>query len=44
LLCLYVTVARFQYHVAVLTIVNGFENRLVPFVYPALSDGGGGSP
>jgi|SRR6266571_3168978 len=44
LVLLYLAVAQFQYHVAILTIVDGFENCLVPFVYPVLSHGVEGAP
>ncbi len=40
----YVAVAGFQYHVAVLTVVDCFEDCFVPFVYPVFSHGSGGSP
>jgi len=40
----YVIVAGFQYHVAVLTIVDGFENCLVPILYPVLSHDKGDPP
>jgi hypothetical protein len=43
LVSLYLAVARFQYRIAILTIVDGFKNCLVPFVYPALSHGVGRS-
>ncbi len=39
LVSLYVAVARFQYHIAILAIVYGFENCFVPFVDPILSHG-----
>jgi hypothetical protein len=35
-------VARFQYRIAILAIIDGFKNCLVPFVYPTLSHGGVG--
>jgi hypothetical protein len=44
LVSLYLAVARFQYGVAVLTIVDCFENCFVPFVYPILSHGVEGAP
>jgi hypothetical protein len=44
LVSLYLTVARFQYRVAILTIIDGFENCLVPFVCPTLSHGLEGAP
>ena len=44
LMSLYVAVARFQYHIAILTVVDCFENCLVSFVYPVLSHGSRGSP
>ena len=40
----YVIVAGFQYHVAVLTVVDGFEDCFVPFVYTVFSHGSCGSP
>src|SRR5207245_2532780 len=40
----YVIVAGFQYHVAVLTVVDCFEDCFVPFVYPVFSHGSCGSP
>ena len=40
----YVIVAGFQYHVAVLTVVDCFEDCFVPFVYPVFSHRSGGSP
>ncbi len=40
----YVTVAGVQYHVAVLTVVDCFEDCFVPFVYPVFSHGSGCSP
>jgi len=44
LVSLHITVARFQYHVAVLAIVDGFENCFVPFIYPVLSHDSYGAP
>src|SRR6266702_6864114 len=39
----YLIVAGFQYHVAVLTVVDCFEDCFVPFVYPVFSHGSCGS-
>jgi len=41
---LYVAVAGFEHHVAILTVVNCFENCLVSLVYPVLSHGLGSAP
>ncbi len=41
---LYVAVAGFQYHVAILTVVDCFENCLVSVVYPVLSHDVDGAP
>jgi hypothetical protein len=41
---LYVVVAGFQYHIAVLAVVDCFEDCLVSFVYPALSHAGESAP
>ena len=40
----YVSVAGFQHHVAALTVVDHFENCLVPLVYPVLSHNISGAP
>ena len=44
LVTFYVTVVGFQYHIAVLTVVDCFEDCFVPFVYPVFSHRSGGSP
>ena len=41
---LYVAVAGFEYHVAILTVVDCFENCLVSVVYPVLSHDVDGAP
>jgi hypothetical protein len=40
----YVTVIWVQYHVAVLTVIDCFENCLVALVHPVLSHGRDGAP
>lgn len=37
LVLFYIRVAGFQHHIAALTVIDHFENCLVPLVYPVLS-------